>query len=39
MTYAWNDHREEITRLYLTENKMLKEVRYIMKKKYNFDAS
>jgi hypothetical protein len=39
MTYAWNDYQEEIIRLYIIENRMLKEVREIMKKKHKFDAS
>jgi hypothetical protein len=35
----WEDQRSEITRLYLTENKPLKDIVEIMERKYSFCAT
>jgi Clr5 domain len=36
---AWNIHQETLRRLYLTENRSLKDVRHIMEETHNFKAS
>ncbi|KAI3583491.1 Clr5 domain-containing protein [Fusarium oxysporum f. sp. albedinis] len=39
MAKPWNEHQGTITKLYIKEGRTLKDVRNIMKLKYNFDAS
>jgi hypothetical protein len=39
MAKPWNEYQGTITKLYIKEGRTLKDVRNIMKLKYNFDAS
>lgn len=39
MAKPWNEYQGTITKLYIKEGRTLKDVRDIMKLKYNFDAS
>ncbi|KAF4338276.1 hypothetical protein FBEOM_7810 [Fusarium beomiforme] len=39
MAKPWNEHQGTIIKLYIKEGRTLKDVRNIMKMKYNFDAS